>query len=1447
VVFLQSLSDFNCLQIDCHVKPSFLGCPRSATTFEIGPQHQASPYIAQTRNAECAVGHNDLSQSFNSGSAQMAKSAPVKVIEQKGVAQKAAKQRKKKKYARELTAEDYKTFPPGFRDYKSYPAEEILKVKGAGGPVEKRKYWVRWTPHPLTGEEFKPTWVSFLFNGSDSNTDLVQVDHKGVSSALLASWEEKKRSQEKPETVIIRDDEDDNADKSPVAGIISSHANSRRRRYSESDPSDKAGKEEILDGTIRRQTRQKSRRIISDGSSEAEPEEEARTQSSSTLKSQNTASTSTSSLRSPPPEIEDSQELAAPFRSISVIVPPVPSQAEDFVPINSSRELESSSQILSTLEVHPSTEATASDYPTPDSEQPQSPAFSDASSGLFFPEVEASPQGSRSNSQTTRQKIAPAISVHREAIEPPTTQRISNESQGSVQILASDSVVENSQQTRLPSAQPTVEPPTSEIKETQTSIGPELESLDQSIDFQTPHTHQSEEQQPQTQLPSSAGARLSVENPSQTSVSPSKRQGSSSQPPKQSLFRTLHQEGIESWPSSQQESSRSLLQSPIAFPEADGKRRDKAASIETQSGSSLTAPLQLSKPLTDPLAAMAAPSHRSSPRTARASTPSRTSRGTTMTLQEQLAQSRAARQRKAVSASPVDAPTPAPLVPQIHEPTPVRLATRTSNPTLPKVETPGLLSSSAMQVDESPTSEAPNQAANSISGETTSVSNLYIQQSIEMDEPDKPNDTQDSSAPESSDPQENGHGIHSLAQGLMPNFPILLPGEFAIPLHAEGKTQHAYQDALQAKQKALSKYLRRGSSSSTPSSNGLVTPKTEANEMAALIGCLDNIISLIDLGYDGMMTQSSYTSSQLAEWAVKISSKFAFVRALIDALQGHDSSIIVFARAGQTQQVFENFLSDAKVDIRTYTSSGDPALGITAQGKCTVHLVAAGQKPNIALKPGPSLIIAFDTSYDPRSDYVLDLRGDESKQIPVIHLLVSNSSEHIDRCLPVNMPSPQRNRLLMQTILRGASHMGKILSEESHVTHEYYSLLSGGTRMYDDDLQRKEQTFMKMPDFHLKQLALQVAKALLSKEFSFNWSTLPPMPPLKLDDIPGLMTQQLRLPSPSPVPPSPIGTPSLRKRLLDGDVLDSPGGSKRQRLTPLPGASPHEHSDASYIHHLQHALKAAKDEAANEKLARMGAEDERDKSRAKLNEWRQSVSELQKRVEYHRDQDHKCRTKIRQLNTEAERFTQLRERDATERDVLKAQVVQFKEELARARQDLKDAGGETAALEHARNEARVASAALAKTQKELASAKQQGDYFALQYRETMTTGRQYQADAEELQSKIKSLEIEASDEKRRLKLVNFDEAAKVHLDHIEKLELENKALEAMVKKLNAENTSLKANRGVSTRASSVQPPGSPRARETKSRGGSPVRLIPGLMAAAAYAGSRASALRHERS
>jgi hypothetical protein len=100
----------------------------------------------------------------------------------------------------------------------------------------------------------------------------------------------------------------------------------------------------------------------------------------------------------------------------------------------------------------------------------------------------------------------------------------------------------------------------------------------------------------------------------------------------------------------------------------------------------------------------------------------------------------------------------------------------------------------------------------------------------------------------------------------------------------------------------------------------------------------------------------------------------------------------------------------------------------------------------------------------------------------------------------------------------------------------------------------------------------------------------------------------------------------------------------------------------------------------------------------------------------------------------------------------------------------------------------------------------------------MDTGRKHQAGTEALQTRSAGLGIDAREEKRRLEIVDFDEAASVHLARIERLEIENRALQKLVRRVNAENMApeawaagaaelARARGRISASTSSVQPGG----------------------------------------
>lgn len=246
-----------------------------------------------------------------------------------------------------------------------------------------------------------------------------------------------------------------------------------KRRRSESVSADSPGKEITSDGTAKPRKSKKIRRIISDGSSDAG--EDSTAPASNTEKSQITVSSGINTLQSPPPEIEDSQEVALKPRStISVIVPPPPtdSQRELFVPISSGFECKPSSQISTTTEVRSSGEAINSDYPTPASENVQSPAFSDQHSPLFYSDIALTPpQESPPSCQTQGQNLTSQFAASRRASEVLATQITSSGRGDSVQVSASGEVPQ-SQEDSLPrslrSAQPIIGL-TSPVHETQAS------------------------------------------------------------------------------------------------------------------------------------------------------------------------------------------------------------------------------------------------------------------------------------------------------------------------------------------------------------------------------------------------------------------------------------------------------------------------------------------------------------------------------------------------------------------------------------------------------------------------------------------------------------------------------------------------------------------------------------------------------------------------------------------------------------------------------------------------------------------------------------------------------------------------------------------------------------------------------------------------------------------
>lgn len=705
------------------------------------------------------------------------------------------------------------------------------------------------------------------------------------------------------------------------------------------------------------------------------------------------------------------------------------------------------------------------------------------------------------------------------------------------------------------------------------------------------------------------------------------------------------------------------------------------------------------------------------------------------------------------------------------------------------------------------------------------ISALPIQQSIE----EEPQSSADSIASKASSSQlslQNERIIPQVDGVSLPTTPVTGPGEYLIGLPAEGKVQSIYNDNINQKRKLIVKFIHRRDS--VGSANGSTSRTMERNEMIELMERLQDTTTHIDLGLPKFVTQYSIKSAEEAAYAEYAGSKFVFLGELVDMMKRVDCSLVIASKPGAVQDLIADYLQMKHVQVRRHDRPPSARAGTPEALRDTLKVDLVGTTDDIEgnLSAPPALIIAFDASFDNQAPHIKRIRELYSKgrdqPLPVIHLLVTNSAEHIDRCLRKAMPSPQRLKLLVRGTYHARANLGGSPSYVPRPSDE-----PEGRPMDMHDLQRAVR---KSPNRKLQMMAAIVARAALSADFEENW-TLNAMPEPQYDDLDETppkssgYTTTAGTAAPTPrdgrmrtrSPVSRSATPMGKKRMLDVDAASSLL-YKRQRLTPMRDTTPvADHSrDSHKIDALHEQIKALTIDLATEKKTRLEAEEARDQAKQKLTEteetlqqWQSDHAALLRRYEKQRNHN-------RTLFHENKRVLEATENAKNQTDKVReinvkvrAENTQLKSDLAAARTDLTSGGGDIAVLESARSEARTATARVTILEKSLENTKRDFEFTRTQYQQASTRAAELVSQNEDLESQVAELKTQASDERRRLKEVNDAERAKRNRDEVERVTQENRELLVIVKKQEEENKVLKKGRGVQTRGSSAQPPGSP--------------------------------------
>lgn len=203
---------------------------------------------------------------------------------------------------------------------------------------------------------------------------------------------------------------------------------------------------------------------------------------------------------------------------------------------------------------------------------------------------------------------------------------------------------------------------------------------------------------------------------------------------------------------------------------------------------------------------------------------------------------------------------------------------------------------------------------------------------------------------------------------------------------------------------------------------------------------LNNITTHPDLNIANHIKDTEPDLVKEASWADYSSAKFLLLGYIVDFASAGNIHLIVMVQGGRSQQILERyFLGKGFVYTRPREAmgSGSNVEVSMVKGSLSFGIQTTQDTGILETYKRPSSLIALDATFDAKIPSVEHIRTTYARHdnlLPVIHLLVSNSSEHIGRCLS-GLLETDGLRLLIGCTLRYRGIVGD-LQDDALGVHE---------------------------------------------------------------------------------------------------------------------------------------------------------------------------------------------------------------------------------------------------------------------------------------------------------------------------------------------------------------------------------------------------------------------------
>ncbi|KAL4886267.1 class II histone deacetylase complex subunits 2 and 3-domain-containing protein [Aspergillus karnatakaensis] len=609
------------------------------------------------------------------------------------------------------------------------------------------------------------------------------------------------------------------------------------------------------------------------------------------------------------------------------------------------------------------------------------------------------------------------------------------------------------------------------------------------------------------------------------------------------------------------------------------------------------------------------------------------------------------------------------------------------------------------------------------------------------------------------------------------------PSEFAITLPMDSRVKDDYERVLHDNSHIVWGHL---------SDSQQELQQEQVALLQQMLERLSNAATHPDINVAQHMKSADANFEQEAAWADYSSAKFLLLSYLIKAAGSHDMHLVITVRGEKTRDVVERYLKGKGFSyIRSREEMGAGTNLEVAMAKEALSFgIQTAQADRIvqSYKP-PSAVIALDSSLNTKSPSIEHMRTTFARNgnlLPVVRLMVANSSEHVELCFPGHS-----SRDDLAALLRYSIRLRDIVGD-----------------LQDDALGVQED-------------AGELMTCLLSDNFDAFWA-LPQVEPLRESSLTG-PTEDENLTPPTVEPTKPATTVAQKRVFMEDSIEPT---SKRPRTDESQETSQFTVSSKGATQTLDTELQNLekgllqmrnKQEAEIERLQKALVA-----TQTFVQEREKALGLLQHRYESRTKELHKIRQerdRLLEAKTASDQKTEKHKEDMTK---LRDERTQLRHELEAAREALKSGGGDAAELEKAREEIRRLTKENASLVRKSEYEHKQAEYTRDQYQTASNVAAQSATELRQLKEENETLNRKLAGEAARLRELNLKNDETQHLKRVAELESLLSSREDLLRRKEDELREIRKNRP-STRSTSTAP------RSPKLNAGNSRPTSPGIM------------------